>query len=115
MRLLNDLPVYVINLDRRPDRWRQIQYALLQGGFHHIERIPAVDGKKLSITTVQRTVTPEARSTFQRTRIRHEELGSLGAVGCYLSHMNVWKRIAESGQPGIVVEDDAVITHIKIL
>jgi GR25 family glycosyltransferase involved in LPS biosynthesis len=110
MMTITDLPVYVINLDRRPDRWQQIQHVLLDNGFNHIRRVAAVDGKTLNTATLDHIVSPDARKTLKRPRVRHEELGSVGAVGCYLSHVNVWQWIAQSGQPGIVVEDDCMLT-----
>jgi GR25 family glycosyltransferase involved in LPS biosynthesis len=41
-----------------------------------------------------------------KTRENHEDLGSVGAVGCYLSHYKVWNQIIEDDQPAIIVEDD---------
>jgi GR25 family glycosyltransferase involved in LPS biosynthesis len=108
-RTLADLPVYVINLDRRPDRWQFIRGMLMANGFHDIHRISAVDGRTLGAAKINQLVTPQGRETFKRERKRHEELGSLGAVGCYLSHVDAWGIIKQSGRPGIVVEDDATL------
>ena len=30
-------------------------------------------------------------------------------VGCFLSHLSLWKLIQASGQPGVVLEDDAIL------
>ena len=32
-----------------------------------------------------------------------------GEVGCYLSHMCVWKQIVQNQQPALIVEDDAIL------
>ena len=109
MTCLTDLPVLVINLDRRPDRWAHIQKMLAMHGFSRVQRLSAVDGQKLSEDEVSRVTSPEARSSLTRIRYRHEELGSVGAVGCYLSHVKVWQIIASSPEPYLVVEDDAVL------
>jgi len=109
MSSLTTAPVYIINLDRRPDRWNHIQRVVKQCGFNNVQRVSAVDGKKLNVSQF---VTPRALDLLRKPRVRHEDLGSAGAVGCYLSHVNVWKQIAESGVPSIVLEDDAVITSV---
>jgi glycosyl transferase family 25 len=32
-------------------------------------------------------------------------------MGCFLSHLSLWKLILASGQPGVVLEDDAMLGH----
>ncbi len=108
-RTLVDLPVYVINLDRRPDRWHDVQQMLARHQFRRVQREAAVDGKLLTTEALEQVTTPESRASLTRPRVRHEELGSVGAVGCTLSHVNVWQRIAASDEPALVVEDDAVL------
>lgn len=108
-RTLVDLPVYVINLDRRPDRWHDVQQMLARNQFWRVQREAAVDGKLLPAQVLDQVTTPESRESLTRPRVRHEELGSVGAVGCTLSHVNVWRRIVASGEPALVVEDDAVL------
>jgi glycosyl transferase, family 25 len=101
------LTTYVINLDRRRDRWLHIFSALQKQGFTKIKRISAVDGKTLSASHLHHILDPVAFANLNEPRLHHEDLGSVGAVGCYLSHVAVWKQIISSGVPGIVVEDDA--------
>ena len=105
--MLTDLPTYVINLDRRPDRWQHTWLSLQQHGFSNVKRISAVDGRRLPANQIKDLVEKEAYLQLNKPRRRHEDLGSLGAVGCYLSHVLVWKQIALSGLPSIVMEDDA--------
>ena len=33
-----------------------------------------------------------------------------GEIGCFLSHRAAWQKIAESGQPALVLEDDALLS-----
>ena len=35
-------------------------------------------------------------------------------VGCFLSHLEVWKKIAISGYPAVVLEDDVILTTSSI-
>lgn len=105
--MLTDLPTYVINLDRRPDRWQHTRLCLQQQGFSNVNRISAVDGVSIPAQQIKDLVEREAYLQLNKPRRRHEDLGSLGAVGCYLSHVMVWKQVVSSGMPSIVMEDDA--------
>ena len=107
---LQNLKVYVLNLDRRPDRWETASKTLKRAGFTNVERVPAIDGKLIDSQQLKKLVSPSVYSTLGKVRKNHEDLGSVGAVGCYLSHYKVWNQIIESNEPAIVVEDD-VLCH----
>ena len=38
----------------------------------------------------------------------------IAEFGCSISHLQVWKKIAQSGQPGLVLEEDAIFSEINI-
>ncbi len=91
--------VFVINLDRSPDRLRAIRE---NADAHGIEltRIPAVDGGKLP---PDRPL-PVDRKTFERI---HGKRILPGEIGCYLSHLDVLETIAAGDDPhAVIVEDD---------
>ncbi len=93
------LKTFVINLDRSPDRWAKISEHLTNEGFD-FERMPAVDGLRIENPSAH------ARSLslliLQRRLSGHE-------IGCYLSHVKVWRKIVEEKIPvALVLEDDAV-------
>lgn len=106
---LQKLKVYVVNLDRRPDRWAEVTETLAKAGFTHIERVSAVDGKRIDTDHLKKLVHASVYPALGQVRQRHEDIGSLGAVGCYLSHYKVWSLIAERNEPALVVEDDLVM------
>lgn len=74
-------------------------------------RAKAVDGKRVDL---EKVVAPDALAKLRMaqktgTRKAHPDL-TPGAVGCYLSHLELWKTIAASGAAwAIVFEDDASI------
>jgi GR25 family glycosyltransferase involved in LPS biosynthesis len=37
-----------------------------------------------------------------------------GEVGCAISHLRVWEKIADSGQNGIILEEDAVYENLDV-
>ena len=108
VKSLQDLKVYVINLDRRQDRWERVLSNLKQSGFRNIERVSAIDGKLIDTTDLKNIVHSSVLPHLGEVRKRHEDLGSIGAVGCALSHYKVWSMIVESGTPAIIVEDDMI-------
>lgn len=88
------LPTYVINLDRRRDRWERLLDA--HPILHHAQRISAVDGKTL-------TLTPALYRLFEHNHFDWKK----GVIGCNLSHLRVWSMIQKSPQPyHLVLEDD---------
>ncbi|QDB99989.1 glycosyltransferase family 25 protein [Mesorhizobium sp. 8] len=97
--MVNPMPVFVINLDRSPDRLRAIRE---NAGSYGIEltRIPAVDGAKLPPDQPL----PVDRKTFERI---HGKRILPAEIGCYLSHLNALETIAKGdASHAVIVEDD---------
>jgi glycosyl transferase family 25 len=78
-----------------------------------IEIFPAVVGKNLNLLNF---VTPGGYEQILMTektnqRKYHYEI-TRGAVGCYLSHLSIYKKIIESNlNYGIIFEDDSIIAN----
>lgn len=106
------LPVVVINLERNPDRWKYVSDMLRRNEFENVEKLEAVNGKNLPMMQVREITDSKSYESLFRHRTKHEDLGSVGAVGCYLSHMNAWKKCVASEKPLIVVEDDVMLRHL---
>lgn len=86
------LPVFFINLDKDTDRRRLMEAQLSIAGIR-AERIAAIDGRNLPAW---------AKPFFPPSRLRP------GEVGCYASHMLVWRTMLARGIPhAVVLEDDA--------
>lgn len=97
--------MYLINLDRRPDRLETTTRLLQERGYNNVLRFPAIDGSKLSDGQLRELVQLEAMDPIiQGKRTQHHEL-SRGAVGCYLSHAGVWDK-CDVNKSIIVFEDD---------
>lgn len=78
------MKAYVINLKRRPDRLEHIIKECERVGLEMV-LIEASDGK---------IDFPEHTGIMQ------------GAMGCYTSHLKALKKIQESGEHGLILEDD---------
>ena len=93
--------IYVINLDRRPDRWTQIQSRLKRIGLEDFKRIEAVDGSK----------PPYYQSWQGLTRLwkgRHK-LYTPQAYGYLLSMYRIFKDAVDHKYDSILILDDDVL------
>ena len=87
---------YVINLDTRPDRLENLYKAIPELS-SVVERIPGVNGKTLQMTK-------EIYDMFDRNEFQWKK----SIIGCNMSHISVWKKIAAGpeGSKVLVLEDD---------
>ena len=121
--------VYVINLDRSPERYRKLSEQLNSYGIKH-ERFPAVDGYKLKIEDVKTGEIftgldlkdgrkkmdnaskyiihcPNVKWEYTTTKRR---ILSAGEFGCSCSHMGVWYDIKKNKVDyALVFEDDVIL------
>lgn len=111
------LPVLYINLDRAPQRRKNIEAGIAA----HLPgcaavRIPGVDGSALTPSQIEDALTPSARLTLRHPErtVSHAQIETIGAVGCTLSHVRCWDWILaqpEGEGPGataaLILEDDA--------
>jgi len=104
-----DLPVVVINLAHRHDRWDAISRRLSAAGLGNLLKAPAVEGARLSDATIAHCLGPSQRMP-DGAPDSHLAL-TRPAIGCFLSHLAVWRWVIASGVPrALVLEDDACPT-----
>ena len=97
---------YIINLDKRRDRMVVTVPKLRGYGFEGVERWPAVDARKLGRGDVHRLVKSDGIAPiWENRRTEHHQL-SIGAVGCYLSHLQLWERLWRSSDVRMLVFED---------
>ncbi len=105
--------VYCINLKQRVDRWRRFSSQPAIADIQHhfrFERVDAVVGKEIDIQNDKRISIRTKRNILHQKRRDHEDLDSVGAIGCYLSHAMLWKKFLESNEEYcIILEDDALL------
>lgn len=116
---ISNINIYIINMARNPDRYKRFKKSIGKTDLKSIgfTRIEGVDGKKLNIKEL---VSPEAYSNIiksEKTKYRkfHYEL-TRGAVGCYLSHINVYKAVKrQKNKYAFIFEDDVKIIKPNLL
>lgn len=101
-----DLPIAVINLAHRTDRWQAVSTRMAAVGLDKLIKVPAVEGAKLSLDAISPLLAQSAdlvenapRSHYTLTR---------PAIGCFLSHVAIWQWMVQQRLPRVLVfEDDA--------
>lgn len=106
---IESIPAFCITLERRQDRWRRFQDQSGIDGLN-LKRFMGVDGKTIDIRKDDRVALCTKRNILAKTRRSHEELDSVGGVGCALSHIAVWQWMVDNNQEMcLIFEDDAVV------
>lgn len=118
--------IYVINLDRRPDRWRRVRRELDRFRGRHGERltaltrrVSAVDARYMSSApdpavlrptytlADQLTVDPNPLLRIDDTTRTHEIAMSPQEIAVALSHVETWRRVASGNNvAALILEDD---------
>lgn len=103
---MQQIPIYLINLEQSVDRLDHADRQLAAAGLQY-QRILAVDGRNTPPHSFSSYCDTATRSYFGRSMTG-------GEIGCYLSHLTCAQAILDSGVPqAIVLEDDAVL-HSQI-
>jgi len=102
--MVSSLPIYVINLARRPDRLAAITKRLDSAGLA-FERIDAVDAQ----STPDEEIAPYFSSSSGFGRV------AKGDRCCTLSHLRFFERLVDSSADyALVLEDDAVFDGVEL-
>jgi glycosyl transferase family 25 len=101
-----DLCVAVINLPHRTDRWQAVSSRLAAVGLDKVVKVPAIQGARLSPDQI-RAVLGGSLENFEDPPSSHFVL-THPAVGCFLSHLGLWRWMREERiERMLVLEDDA--------
>lgn len=102
-----NVQVFLINLDRDVTKYRKSMKILKENGFDSIQRISAIDGRKVDTNKINLTWYTKYLLKKPQNRCAHEQLNTLGGIGCYLSHIKCWKKLINSKYEGaFIFEDD---------
>jgi GR25 family glycosyltransferase involved in LPS biosynthesis len=89
--------VWVISLDRRPDRWQSLMLTH-PSLFRIANRLPGIDGKELQLSPA-----------LERLFVQNDFKWKKSVTGCALSHIMAWAQLASehpSVQNYLILEDD---------
>jgi GR25 family glycosyltransferase involved in LPS biosynthesis len=103
-------PTFVINLDRRKDRWDEFSKQKSLREFKYLKRFSAVDGSKLDVLHDLRISPHTRQNILNKYRRSDYEINTAGAIGASFSHITCWKNFLESDSKYLVVfEDDTIV------
>lgn len=104
------IPAWYISFETQP----RLEDNLKQYGINKIQHFPAVDGRRLNIFELAEgdMITPRVVEDVLDGRTSHSSIPSKGGLGCYMSHVNLWKKcVHENHDMMIVFEDDVDLQH----
>lgn len=104
-----NIPVFYISFTKKPDLEQQLK----EIGFTDINHFVSIDGRKRDIDELAKNnmITIRTFKDLKTKRTQHYGLPSLGAVGCTLSHYELWKKCLNEYDHIIILEDDVDINR----
>jgi GR25 family glycosyltransferase involved in LPS biosynthesis len=99
-----EIPLYYISFKKKPE----IEDYYRNFGFTNINQFQAIDGRKMDIDMLRRNkvISLRAYDDLKSGRREHSGMSTKGAIGCGLSHYNLWKKCADEHDFLIIAEDD---------
>jgi hypothetical protein len=108
-------PTYVINLDRRPDRWTEFSKQTTLSQFKDLTRFSAVDGKTIDVFNDPRISIHTRTNIKDNYRRSNYEINTVGAIGASFSHISIWKEFLHGSSEYLVVfEDDTIVDETSL-
>ncbi|OQV23556.1 Glycosyltransferase 25 family member [Hypsibius exemplaris] len=100
--------IYLINLDRRPERRVRLEKSFSVLGLE-VERIQAVDGRNLDLDFLKGMGVKMLDGYSDP--YRHRPM-TMGEYGCFLSHYAIWRDVVDKGYEKVLIfEDDIRFEH----
>ncbi len=100
--------IFIINLPQRIERLEKIKNLLQKLDFDNYEIYNAIDGKNLSESKINDLLSITSLNSLYTQAQNHKDIRSKGAIGCYLSHYNLWNEMIKRNYDNVlIIEDDA--------
>ena len=98
-----NIPVYYISFNYEP----KLEKNLREIGFQTVTHFQAIDGRKFSLNSLLEEKIITIRSYNDILTIREQSSGmpSLGAIGCTMSHYELWRLCIEKNLPYIAIAE----------
>ena len=104
---INNIKSYVINLEKYKNK-----YDLCLKRLSNIDispnRFNAIYVDNENNNEIRKITYPSVQYTIKNGRYAHNNIGSKGAIGCYLSHISLWKTLLESNEDMFLIFEDDV-------
>lgn len=99
-----NLPLYYISFDRNKEKEKHYK----DHGFTNVNHFKAVNGKKMNLTKLLNDgiISIQAYHDITNGRETHQGFPSKGAIGCTLSHYELWQKCVKSNFPAIIIAEE---------
>jgi glycosyl transferase family 25 len=105
---------YIINLEKYKKKYERTKKNLSRFNITP-ERFDAIYIDDVNSQDIKNITYPSVQYTIERGRNVDNNIGSKGAIGCYLSHTKLWKMLLESNEDMFLIfEDDVNINNYTI-
>jgi GR25 family glycosyltransferase involved in LPS biosynthesis len=91
------MDIFVISLEKSQDR--KIMFDNYNSKYIKYTYHNAVDGNAIAIDTLSENIFKKGSQNYSK-----------GAIGCALSHLQLWEKCIELNKPIIIMEDDAIVS-----
>jgi len=107
--------IYMINLERKKhvadnslQKLKNLTDTDENNIFSNIEIYEAIDGQLLNKNDINNNITLKAKYTLKNPS-SYDDIRSVGEIGCYLSHTNIWKEIVNNNYNNCIIFEDDII------
>lgn len=105
--MIQNIPSYVINLELYKEKWFKTLNTLRPLDISP-QRFEAVYGKSLDPKIINKITDPSVYYSIKNGRSIDQQLNSIGAIGCYLSHIKLWEMLVKSDNDMFLIFEDDV-------
>lgn len=106
-----EIPAFYINLNHSVYRKNRFLKESAPTYFKNLARFEGVVGKNLSIKDINLTDNAK-NSIINKYRKTGDDMGTMGALGCTMSHLGLWKKIVDDNlNYALIFEDDSDIAN----
>jgi collagen beta-1,O-galactosyltransferase len=102
--------IYVINLKKNTDRKKNVinLFNKLGGIFNNYVFYEAIIGNELSESQIYEIMSVKSLYNLYKEFRDHSDIKSKGAIGCYLSHYNIWLDVIKNNYKNVLVFEDDI-------
>lgn len=109
--MLQNIKSYIINLEKYKNKYELCLKRLSKLNIKP-ERFNAIYVEDENSEEIRNITHPSVQYTIKNKRFSHNNMTSKGAIGCYLSHITLWKMLLESNEEYFLIfEDDVEINY----
>ena len=104
---ISNIKSYIINLEKYDNKYNLCLKRLAKINIKP-ERFNAIYVENENDEEIKKITYPSVQYTIKNGRNAHNEIGSKGAIGCYLSHITLWQMLVDSDEEMFLIFEDDV-------